>query len=97
MGKVNWSGFTFESKWVVNATECVICKDKVPVDEVNVNGMCEKCQEIENNLLERLAGKWADMVTEEDERRSFWGCCSKFRGNRRNRSRRVGGGNGDHN
>ena len=72
MGKVNWSGFTFESKWVVNATECVICKDKVPVDEVNVNGMCEKCQEIENNLLEKLAGKWADMVTEEDERRSFW-------------------------
>lgn len=72
MGKVNWSGFTFESKWVVNATECVICKDKVPVDEVNVNGMCEKCQEIENNLLERLAGKWSDRVTEEDERRSFW-------------------------
>lgn len=70
--KVTWGDSTFYSKWIIPTAECVICKNQVPEDEINVNGMCEKCQEIENNLLEKLAGKWADKVTEEEERRSFW-------------------------
>lgn len=72
MGIVNWDGFNFESKWLVNTTKCVTCRDDIPVTDINANGMCDKCIEIENKMLERLAGKWANMVLDKEEKMGWW-------------------------
>lgn len=69
MGKINWGGFVFESNLLVEVKECCTCREKVPVDQLLGNGMCQRCTDIENNLLERLAGKWGQMVTEEENAR----------------------------
>lgn len=73
MGIVNWGGFAFESKLLVNTTKCVTCREDIPVTDINANGMCDTCVDIENRMLERLAGKWADMVFKEEEENKWRG------------------------
>lgn len=67
MGRVNWGGFTFDSDLLVQTKKCITCRDDFPENEINVNGMCNKCQEIENKLLEKLAGTWANKVLDNEE------------------------------
>ena len=31
--------------------------------------MCQRCTDIENNMMERLAGKWGQMVIDEENAR----------------------------
>ena len=72
MGKINWGGFAFDSKWLVQTKKCVTCREDFPEEDLNVNGMCDKCIEIENKMLERLAGKWANMVLEKEDKKMGW-------------------------
>lgn len=72
MATIKWGDFTFESTWLVPTTKCVTCREDIPVNDINANGMCDTCVEIENRMLERLAGKWADMVIEKEEKRGWW-------------------------
>ena len=56
MGMVNWDGFRFASEWITETKECCTCREKVPVDKLLSTGMCQRCTDIENKMLERLAG-----------------------------------------
>ena len=69
LNTINWGGFEFNSRLLVEVEECCICHDKKPIDEILGNGMCRRCTEIENNLMERLAGKWGQMVLEQENAR----------------------------
>ncbi|MDE5977131.1 MAG: hypothetical protein K2G70_01515 [Turicibacter sp.] len=66
MGVINWGGFRFESNLLVEVKECCTCRERKPKGEILSNGMCGRCTEIENKLLERLAGKWGLMVLEQE-------------------------------
>lgn len=72
MGNINWGGFSFDSNWLVQTKKCVTCRENIPEHDLNVNGMCDRCVEIENKMLERLAGKWANMVVEKEEKMGWW-------------------------
>lgn len=72
MGNINWGGFSFDSKWLVQTKKCVTCREDIPERDLNANGMCDRCVEIENKMLERLAGKWANMVIEKEEKMGWW-------------------------
>ena len=39
MGKINWGGFTFDSKWLVQTKKCVTCREDFPEEKINANGM----------------------------------------------------------
>ncbi len=73
MGMVNWDGFRFQSEWITEAKECYTCREKVPVDKLLSTGMCRRCTDIENKMLERLAGKWGQMVLEQESEADVWG------------------------
>ena len=66
---MKWMGFEINSKYLIEVEECCACREKIPVDQLPGNGMCQRCTDIENNLLERLAGKWGQMVIEEENAR----------------------------
>ncbi len=68
MSRISWGGFEFDSKYLVQTKKCTACRDSYPEDQVNVNGLCERCQDIESKLLERLAGTWASKVLDDDEK-----------------------------
>ena len=69
MAKINWGGFVFESNLLVEVKECCTCREKKPINEILGNGMCQRCTDIENNMMERLAGKWGQMVINEQNAR----------------------------
>lgn len=68
MGKIRWGGMEFENSWLIQTKKCVTCREDIPENEININGMCDKCVEIENRMLDRLAGKWANKVLEDDDK-----------------------------
>lgn len=70
MSRINWGGFSFESSLLVHTKECRGCRKDFPEDKINSNGYCSSCQDIEDRMLERLAGAWADKVLKEEEKRS---------------------------
>ena len=51
-------GFEINSKYLIETKECCTCREKIPVNQLLGNGMCRRCTDIENNMMERLAGKW---------------------------------------
>lgn len=67
MGMVNWGSFRFASEWITETKECCMCHEKVPVDKLLSTGMCQRCNDIENKMLERLAGKWGQMISDSNE------------------------------
>lgn len=77
MGMVNWDGFRFKSEWITETKECCTCREKVPVDKLLSTGMCQRCTDIENKMLERLAGKWGQMISDSNEEIAvaIWGRC----------------------
>lgn len=77
MGMVNWDGFRFASEWITETKECCTCREKVPVDKLLSTGMCQRCTDIENKMLERLAGKWGQMISDSKEEIAvaIWGRC----------------------
>lgn len=90
MGKVNWMGINFESNWLIETQECTACRERKPLDEILGNGMCKRCTDIENNMMERLAGKWGQMVMDEENTRLNSQIMRTLKGNYQEEKRKSG-------